>query len=292
MKILYKHLQSYIKSNPNQNDISERLFQLGHENEYKDGIYDIEFTPNRGDCLSLKGILRDLSAFYEIESIKDDYHDELKNLDINFSNKAKVECPSISFLKIEIEDVPFEYKGVLNNYFSDLDVKKNNFFTDISNYISYETGQPTHCYDSSTLNNYLKLEFHEGKYTFNTLLDTEVVLQGKNLVFLSKDDEVLNLAGIVGGSATACKKNTTSVVIECAHFNPEDISGKSVKYNISSDAAHKFERSTDPHCHEYVLRRFIKIVEEHTDIKNVQLFQSFNDLQKQKTFRDRGKKPF
>ena len=151
MKILHKHLQSYIKSNPNKNDISDKLFQLGHENEFNNGIYDIEFTPNRGDCLSLKGVLRDLSAFYEIKSMNSEYQDELKTLDINFTNHAKTECSSISFLKIEIEKKVKPYKGFLKDYFCELNIKKNNFFTDVSNYLSYETGQPTHCYDFSKL---------------------------------------------------------------------------------------------------------------------------------------------
>ena len=57
----------------------------------------------------------------------------------------------ISFLKIKIQGEVSAYKGIFQDYFDDLDVNKNNFFTDISNYISYETGQPTHCYDLKKL---------------------------------------------------------------------------------------------------------------------------------------------
>tara|TARA_B100000214_G_C23954034_1_gene621854 strand:- start:19 stop:1929 length:1911 start_codon:yes stop_codon:yes gene_type:complete len=270
MKILYKHLQSYIKSNPNQNDISERLFQLGHENEYKDGIYDIEFTPNRGDCLSLKGILRDLSAFYEIESMKDAYHNELKNLDINFSNKAKVECPSISFLKIEIEKKTKPYKGFLKDYFSELDLKKSNFFTDISNYLSYETGQPTHCYDFLKLGDTFSLEKINEDVYFETLLDKDITLTNENLVF-KKDQEIINLAGVMGGKSTSCSEDTTIALVECAYFSPEEILGKAIKYDINSDAAHKFERGVDPIFQETVLRRFISIVKEHAVVKSVEM---------------------
>lgn len=273
MKILYKHLKSYIKSNPSHNDISERLFQLGHENEYENGIYDIEFTPNRGDCLSLKGILRDLSAFYEIKSMNNKYDHELKNLEINFTNKAKIECPSISFLKIEIEKKTKPYKGFLKDYFCELDAKKNNFFTDISNYVSYETGQPTHCYDFIKLGNTFSLEKINEDVSFETLLDKNIALANENLVF-KKEQEIINLAGIVGGKSTSCSKDTTTALVECAYFLPEEIIGKAVKYDINSDAAHKFERGVDPICQEAVLRRFINITKEHAVVKSVEMISN------------------
>ena len=70
MKISYKHLVEYIKSKPDINDLSEKLFQLGHEHKIEENIFDMEFTPNRGDCLSINGLLRDLSVFYGKKSLK------------------------------------------------------------------------------------------------------------------------------------------------------------------------------------------------------------------------------
>ena len=67
------------------------------------------------------------------------------------------------------------------------------------------------------------------------MLDKEIVIKGKNLVFLQ--DEVINFAGVMGDKNTSCSTNTKSIIIECAHFNPEVILGKSVKYDIKSDAA-------------------------------------------------------
>jgi phenylalanyl-tRNA synthetase beta chain len=93
-------------------------------------------------------------------------------------------------------------------------------------------------------------------------------LSGKNLVF-TQANEIINLAGIMGGMSTACDKNTNTVIIECAYFNPEKIIGKSVKYDLQSDAAYKFERGVDHSSHEKVLRRFINIVEQHVDIKSI-----------------------
>ena len=109
------------------------------------------------------------------------------------------------------------------------------------------------------------------------MLEKEIIIKGRNLVFL-QDGKVINLAGVVGGKNTSCSTNTKSVIVECAHFNPEEIIGKSVKYDIKSDAAHKFERGVDPLCHEEVLRRFIKIVSDHANIKNLEIYRdSFLD---------------
>ena len=271
MKVAYKHLISYIPSKPNIDEISERFFQLGHEHEIEDEIFDMELTPNRGDCLSVHGLVRELAPFYEIDLTSDIYEKELKKLDISFVNHAPEACSHISFLKIEIEGKIGSYKGKLKEYFKDLSTNTNNFFTDISNYISYERGQPTHCYDAKEIGNFFSLEIIEKDKKFHTLLEKEIVIKGRNLVFL-QGEKVINLAGVMGDKDTSCSTNTRSVIIECAHFNPEEIIGKSVKYDIKSDAAHKFERGVDPLCHEKVLRRFIKIVSEHANIKNIEIY--------------------
>ena len=272
MKIAYEHLIKFIPSRPSIENISEKFFQLGHEHEIENNIFDMELTPNRGDCLSINGLLRDLSVFYEVTPNNDIYTDDIKSLDINFVNNSPEACPSISFLKIKIQGEVSAYKGIFQDYFDDLDVNKNNFFTDISNYISYETGQPTHCYDAKKVTSLISLETSAEEYEFKTLLDKTIKLEDENLVFV-QNDEVINLAGVMGGSSTACSKDTKSVIVECAYFNPENVIGQSIKYDIKSDAAHKFERGVDPLCHEKVLRRFLKIVDEHATIKNVEIFR-------------------
>lgn len=270
MKVAYKHLIRYIPSKPSIDEISDRFFQLGHEHEIENEIFNMELTPNRGDCLSVHGLVRDLAPFYEIDLTDDIYQKEIKKLDIDFVNNAQGACSHISFLKIDIEGEIAPYHGKLQEYFQDLSINKNNFFTDISNYISYERGQPTHCYDAQKIGDF-SLEILEEDKKFHTLLGKEIILQGKNLVFL-QDEKAINLAGVMGDLNTSCSIGTKSVIVECAHFNPEEIIGKSVKYDIKSDAAHKFERGVDPLCHEEVLRRFIKIVSEHANIKNIEIF--------------------
>lgn len=282
MKVAYKHLVSFIPSQPTIDDVSKKLFQLGHEHEILDNIFLMELTPNRGDCLSINGLLRDLAVFYEISFANEIYEDSFRPLDLEFINNAPKACPHISFLKIDIAGEIRPYKGELKEFFEDLNINKNNFFTDVSNYISYETGQPTHCYDAQKINNKFSLEISNDTHQFETLLKKKLDLVGSNLIFI-KENQVINLAGVMGGYSTACTEDTRSVIVECAYFDPEHILGKSLKYDINSEAAHKFERRVDPSSHEKVLRRFLKIVDNHAAITNIEIFKKdyheFNQIQ-------------
>ena len=281
MKIVYQHLLNFLRVKPSIGELSDRLFQLGHEHEILDGIFDMEFTPNRGDCLSLLGLARDLNVFYESNLALQTYQEDINPLDLDFINKEKTKCPEISFLNIEIENNIFEYKDYLNNYFNDLKINKNNFFTDVSNYIAYEMGQPTHCYDFESIKGNISLESNTGSSNFQTLLGKNIDINGPDLVFTNQGN-IINLAGIVGGIDTSCSQNTTKALVECAYFLPESIIGKAVKYDLHSDASHKFERGVDPNCHEIVLRRFVQIVQEHTKIVKLEIYRSSNNKLKDK----------
>ena len=268
MKALIEDLKARIIDPISTDELSKLLFQLGHENETHNKIIDIDITPNRGDCLSIMGILRDLRNFYQIDTKHEVYEEELDSFFLDFVNEDSKNCPNICFLKIEVDQIVPEYKGYLENFFSELGNKKINFFTDISNYISYELGQPTHCYDFLKIDNQIVLRTTNENRKFKTLTDKEIELSGNNLIF-EMNKKVINLAGVMGGKETACLDSTTTALIECAYFEPESIIGKSVKYDLSSEAAHRFERGVDKSCQEYVLRRFIKIVSDHANIKNI-----------------------
>lgn len=282
MKIAYKHLVNHIQENPSIEMISDKLFQLGHEHEIEGDIFNMEFTPNRGDCLSINGLLRDLAVFFSVNPNKKISNENIDTLNINFTNLSQEICPVISFLKLEVEKIPQTYSGCLKDYFSELNLNKNNFFTDISNYLSYETGQPTHCYDADKIEGELVFQEKSLDCEFETLLGKKIRLKDKNPVFLL-NDEVINLAGVIGNMNTSCTKETTTVIVECAFFKPESIIGKSIKYDVQSEASHKFERSVDPKCHDMVLRRFINIVSEHANIIEMSLISyNYHELQEQK----------
>lgn len=271
MKIAYQHLLRFLPEKPSLLDLSDSLYQLGHEHEIENDIFNFEFTPNRGDCLSLLGLSRDLNSFFKTNLDLKSYEKILPDLDISFLNKAQEKCPKISFLNIEIRGNISEYKDYLEKYFVDLEIPKNNFFTDISNYIAYEMGQPTHSYDFKKISGEIILTDNLSNNTFTTLHGNKIELEKDELAFLN-NHEVINLAGIMGGLNSACSKETKSALIECAYFKPDAIISKAIKYNLHSEASYKFERGVDPKNHEKVLRRFIQIVEDHAEIVNCELF--------------------
>lgn len=276
MKLEYKSIVNSLLEKPSMELLSEKLFQLGHEHEIEDDIFNMELTPNRGDCLSVDGLARDLNIFFGKGPKKEIYTNQISTLELDFENLSPRDCPSVSFLEIEIGNDYKQYKPYLDDYFKNLKLNKNNFFTDISNYLSYETGQPTHCYDRDKVNGKLTFINKVCNENFITLLDREIHLKGTNCVFCL-GDEIINLAGVMGGQSTACSTDTKKILVECAFFNPESVIGKSVKYNINSDAAHKFERGVNILSQEDTLRRFIKIVDDHVDILSLKM-KSFNEI--------------
>ena len=284
MIISKNHLKRFLVKDFKDHELSSILFQLGHENEIENSLIDIEFTPNRGDCLSLYGLARDLNNFYELRRSIDLYDKDIDVFNFSFINHAKKDCPNISFLLIEVEDIPTKYEKYLEDYFSDLSIKKNNFFTDISNYLSYELGQPTHCYDYSKVSEGLELKKIKTDQSFKTITNKEVSLSETNLIF-TLGDKPVNLAGIMGDVSTGCSSSTNTILLECAYFEPESIAGKSTKYDLGSDAAYKFERGTDPEGIEVAIRRFIQIVSDHTKIKDLKIFRQ-NNLKKIDKFVD------
>lgn len=270
MKVVYEDLLRFLKNKTPISEVSDSLFQLGHEHEIINNIFDLELTPNRGDCLSLLGIARDLNVFYKTDLDLSIYEKEIPKLSIDFQNLAEESCPKISFLEIEVDEIPSKYEDYLESYFVNLSINKNNFFTDVSNYLSYETGQPTHCFDRKKLQEPIIFDKKRTTSKFETITNNFINLKDDNCVFIS-NDEVISLAGVMGGKSTACGINTKKVLVECAYFNTESIIGKSIQYNLKSESAHKFERGVDINAQQKILRRFIKIVEDHVNIKSVKM---------------------
>ena len=117
MKFIYQDLLNFLEGQPSKEALSDKLFQLGHEHEIDGDIFDMEITPNRGDCLSLIGLSRDLNNFYQYEDPFETYEEEIELLNIDFKNLSIESCPKISFLEIEIDGEISPYKEYLENYF-------------------------------------------------------------------------------------------------------------------------------------------------------------------------------
>jgi len=123
MKIAYSHLQKYFSNKPSIGDLSDKLFQLGHEHEIQDGIFDMEFTPNRGDCLSLNGLSRDLNIFFDKILENKIYTGSIESLDLEFKNNinhisASYQEAILDCLFNALENVTTNYNDVNDFYIS------------------------------------------------------------------------------------------------------------------------------------------------------------------------------
>ena len=105
MKIPYKHIIQSIEENPSLEEISDKLFQLGHEHEIEDGIFDLEITPNRGDCLSLTGILRELNVFYNFNQKDNIYEGTIQEFQLDFENCVPKFCPKLPLIIIILKKI-------------------------------------------------------------------------------------------------------------------------------------------------------------------------------------------
>ena len=86
MKFIYQDLLNFLSEQPTKEELSKKLFQLGHEHEINGDIFDMEITPNRGDCLSLIGLSRDLNNFFNSKDPCKIYDEEIEDLNLDFKN--------------------------------------------------------------------------------------------------------------------------------------------------------------------------------------------------------------
>ena len=104
MKIIYSHLLNFLEKKPSLEELSDKLFQLGHEHEIEGEVLDLEITPNRGDCLSLKGIARDLNHFYKAALEKEHYNADIPESSLVFENKQKIYVQISVLLKLKLRE--------------------------------------------------------------------------------------------------------------------------------------------------------------------------------------------
>ncbi len=130
---------------------------------------------------------------------------------------------------------------------------------DISNYVMFETGQPSHIFDLDKIHGDLVVRWGRDGEQLKLLNGNTVTLDGKVGV-IADAQSVESLAGIMGGDATAVSDETTSIYIEAAFWWPESIQGRSRRFNFSTDAGHRFERGVDPSRTVQTIERITELV--------------------------------
>ncbi|MFT7088164.1 MAG: phenylalanyl-tRNA synthetase beta chain, partial [Rickettsiales bacterium] len=212
-------------------------------------IVEISVTPNRGDCLGVFGIARDLAAsgigtlkFPEIKEINGSFESEIK-AEINSKN-----CEYFSGIQIKnIKNAPSP--KWLKDYLESVGSNSISAIVDITNYAMLQLNQPMHAYDSDRLSgNIIVRDALEGE-NFKSLKDLDYVLSGGELIIENDQNiiglDIIGLAGIIGGKDSSVLESTTNIFLEAAFFNAENIATTGRNLNIISDARYRFERAID-----------------------------------------------
>ncbi len=215
--------------------------------ELDDNVLEIELTPNRGDCLSVRGIARDLSArnnmplqLHEITEIPGT-HQEVQTVNLAPSS-ACVRYVGRVFNNVDVSGpTPIWMTERLRRS----GVRSINPAVDITNYVMLEIGQPMHAFDLDKLQGAIQVRVSVEGEKVELLDGREVTLDGDTTV-IADDSGPIGIAGIMGGSTTAVDENTTRVFLESALFLPERIAGKPRHYSSHTESSHRFERGVDP----------------------------------------------
>lgn len=210
-----------------------------------DPVIHINITPNRADALGVYGIARDLAASgigtlnpLEIPAITEKFE-----TDYNLSVNDQGACPLFSVR--EIKDLDNKQSPIwLKNLLENIGIGSISPLVDVTNYISYSFGQPMHAYDADKIGSEITVETLASDSNFKALNDKEYALKEGDLVI--RDTESVHcLAGIIGGSNSACDQNTKRVILEAASFNAECITKTGRRLIIDSDSRYRFERNVD-----------------------------------------------
>jgi phenylalanyl-tRNA synthetase beta chain len=210
-----------------------------------DAIIEINVTPNRGDCLGIFGIARDLSAT-GIGTLKNLNLEKISGnfpLAIEVKNEASDICNYAVFRHLKnVKNC--ESPQWLKEKLTALGVNSISAIVDITNYVMLTLNRPMHAYDASKIDGSIKIRFAENGEKFTSLKNDEFTLDSKMLV-IADDKKPLGLAGIIGSSNSSCDSETSEILLEAAFFKPSTIAYAGRKLNILSDARFRFERGVD-----------------------------------------------
>ena len=258
-----------ILGNEYEKNIGENI---GNILDIEDEIYDFEITPNRPDCLGILGIANELKCAInreEKENIlikKGDFEkvanvvEKIDNIIVNVESEDVKRYLAIPLYNVKNIETPKEIKERLQTMGVN---PKGNILVDISNYIMFETGNPTHIFDLDVLNNInnelvVKIANNSGKIE---LLNDEKLELSDDLT-ISVDGENLALVGIMGGKNSGVNENTKNILIEIATFERKKIRDTSRKYNVRTESSSRFEKKLSPRLPELAFLRMITLMKD------------------------------
>ncbi len=235
----------------NSND-DNKIGKSYFNNSNKNNVIELSITPNRPDCLGVRGIARDLAAC-DFGELKD-----LKKLKINKKNKHnfKVKIDNnknqacYAFGSCVIRNINnIESPGWLKNRILALGLRPISAVVDITNYVMFDLNRPLHAYDLDKIKNKIMIRNSKKGETFKALDNNNYTLE-ENMCVIADDEGPLGLGGIIGGVRSGTEVDTKNILIESAYFDPEITRKTAKKLDLNSDAKFRFERGVDPNSIE------------------------------------------
>ena len=230
--------------------------------ENLDPMIDISITPNRSDCLGVRGIARDLAACGEGSFIQQ----KIEKIKVTSKKNIKVEIARESgcsqFGGCYIEGVQNKESPIwLKKYLESVGQKPISAIVDITNYVMLDINRPLHAYDADKIKEKIIVRRSKKGESFKALDNKNYQLSADHCV-ISDKEKVLGLGGIIGGETTGIELDTTNIFLEAASFDPISIAKSSKELGIITDAKYRFERGVDPNSIEEGLIKASKLIQE------------------------------
>jgi phenylalanyl-tRNA synthetase beta chain len=228
-----------------------------------DTILEVNLTPNRGDCMSVLGVAREVAAARKQALKANASVPVAATLDTTFPVKLQAGQACTKFAGRVIKGVngaaqsPFWMQERLRR----AGVRPISAIVDVTNYVMLELGQPMHAYDLNRLAGAIVVRHAANGETLK-LLDGRTIELTSDVLVIADESKVLGLAGVMGGEDTGINDATTDVFLEVAYFDPDAIAGRGRRYGLVTDASQRFERGVDPALQERAIERAAALIIE------------------------------
>ena len=225
------------------------------------GALELDLTPNRADCFSVRGVAREVAALFGIEIAARDVPAA------TVSSQARRElglvapegCPRFAGRVIEDFNPAAETPEFIRQRLTAAGVRPLHLLVDVTNYVMLELGQPMHAYDLTRLNGDLCARWATGGESLTLLDGTELKLDSDVLV-IADEQRAVAAAGIMGGLGSAVDERTSHVLLESAFFAPAAVAGRARRLGLQTEASLRFERGVDPAGQVEALERATQLI--------------------------------
>jgi phenylalanyl-tRNA synthetase beta chain len=221
-----------------------------------DTVFEVNLTPNRGDCMSVLGIAREVAAARRVELKPAQIQPMQPEIADTFpvTIEAPQGCPKFVGRVIRGIDGKAKSPFWMQERLRRAGLRPISAVVDVTNYVMLELGQPMHAYDLSRLDRSIVVRFaKEGEKL--QLLDGRTVDLSSDVLVIADGNKPLGIAGVMGGEESGISDATSDVFLEVAYFDPDTIAGRGRRYGLVTDASQRFERGVDPQLQERAIER-------------------------------------